>query len=54
MTTAWWCSTGDIVPADGVLIQSHELKTDESTLTGESRLVKKGIDVNPILLSGQC
>ncbi len=32
---------GDRVPADGVLLQTHELATDESMLTGESEAVPK-------------
>jgi len=32
---------GDRVPADGVLLQAHELATDESMLTGESEPVPK-------------
>src|SRR5450631_467627 len=32
---------GDRVPADAVLVQSHDLQTDESVLTGESVAVRK-------------
>ena len=32
---------GMIIPADGVLIQSSNLKVDEASLTGESNLMKK-------------
>ena len=32
---------GDRVPADAVLVQSHDLQTDESLLTGESVPVRK-------------
>ncbi|XP_054264207.1 plasma membrane calcium-transporting ATPase 3 [Macrosteles quadrilineatus] len=43
---------GDVVPADGVVVQSNDLKLDESSLTGESDYVKKGVKVDPLLLSG--
>ncbi|XP_060661214.1 LOW QUALITY PROTEIN: plasma membrane calcium-transporting ATPase 2 [Drosophila nasuta] len=43
---------GDLLPADGCLIQSNDLKVDESSLTGESDQVKKGIDCDPMVLSG--
>ncbi|XP_032827422.1 plasma membrane calcium-transporting ATPase 2-like isoform X1 [Petromyzon marinus] len=43
---------GDLLPADGVLIQSNDLKVDESSLTGESDQVRKAIDRDPNLLSG--
>jgi len=35
---------GDRVPADGVLLQAHELAADESMLTGESEAVAKFAD----------
>ncbi|XP_034391998.1 plasma membrane calcium-transporting ATPase 1-like isoform X2 [Cyclopterus lumpus] len=43
---------GDLLPADGVLLQSNDLKIDESPMTGESDHVKKSIDRDPVLLSG--
>ncbi|XP_048875156.1 plasma membrane calcium-transporting ATPase 1a isoform X1 [Brienomyrus brachyistius] len=43
---------GDLLPADGVLIQGSDLKIDESSLTGESDHVKKTQDKDPMLLSG--
>ncbi|XP_033990937.1 plasma membrane calcium-transporting ATPase 2 isoform X3 [Trematomus bernacchii] len=43
---------GDLLPADGVLIQGNDLKIDESSLTGESDHVKKNADKDPMLLSG--
>ncbi|RZC38902.1 plasma membrane calcium-transporting ATPase 2 [Asbolus verrucosus] len=43
---------GDLLPADGILIQSNDLKVDESSLTGESDHVKKGEDYDPMVLSG--
>uniref|UniRef100_A0A3B3ZPZ8 Calcium-transporting ATPase n=1 Tax=Periophthalmus magnuspinnatus TaxID=409849 RepID=A0A3B3ZPZ8_9GOBI len=43
---------GDLLPADGILIQGNDLKIDESSLTGESDHVKKSADKDPMLLSG--
>ncbi|XP_037519635.1 plasma membrane calcium-transporting ATPase 2 isoform X7 [Rhipicephalus sanguineus] len=43
---------GDLLPADGIIIQSNDLKIDESTLTGESDHVKKGEHIDPMLFSG--
>ncbi|XP_045539658.1 plasma membrane calcium-transporting ATPase 2 isoform X4 [Papilio machaon] len=43
---------GDLLPADGVLLQSNDLKVDESSLTGESDHVKKGESFDPMVLSG--
>ncbi|XP_051964546.1 plasma membrane calcium-transporting ATPase 3-like isoform X3 [Xyrauchen texanus] len=43
---------GDLLPADGVLIQGNDLKIDESSLTGESDHVGKSADKDPMLLSG--
>ncbi|XP_074078519.1 plasma membrane calcium-transporting ATPase 4-like [Macrotis lagotis] len=43
---------GDLLPADGVLVQGNDLKIDESNLTGESDHVKKSIQKDPMLLSG--
>ncbi|XP_077013585.1 plasma membrane calcium-transporting ATPase 4 isoform X4 [Tamandua tetradactyla] len=43
---------GDLMPADGILIQGNDLKIDESSLTGESDHVKKSLDKDPMLLSG--
>ncbi|PVH91293.1 calcium-translocating P-type ATPase [Periconia macrospinosa] len=33
--------TGDLVPADGIFIQGHSVKCDESSATGESDLLRK-------------
>lgn len=43
---------GDLLPADGILLQGNDLKIDESSLTGESDHVKKTPDKDPMLLSG--
>uniref|UniRef100_A0A3P9I3D3 Calcium-transporting ATPase n=1 Tax=Oryzias latipes TaxID=8090 RepID=A0A3P9I3D3_ORYLA len=43
---------GDLLPADGILIQGNDLKIDESSLTGESDHVRKSVDKDPMLLSG--
>ncbi|KAL4558639.1 hypothetical protein LXL04_036840 [Taraxacum kok-saghyz] len=42
---------GDHVPADGVLISGHSLSIDESSMTGESKIVHKD-HKNPFLMSG--
>ncbi|KAK4754923.1 hypothetical protein SAY87_008680 [Trapa incisa] len=42
---------GDQVPADGVLISGHSLAIDESSMTGESKIVHKD-SKRPFLMSG--
>lgn len=42
---------GDLLPADGILVHSNDLKIDESSLTGETDLVNKN-ENDVILLSG--
>jgi P-type Ca2+ transporter type 2B len=42
---------GDIMPVDGLVVWSMELKVDESTVTGEANLIKKSKEA-PFLLSG--
>ncbi|KAJ7952044.1 Calcium-transporting ATPase [Quillaja saponaria] len=42
---------GDQVPADGVLITGHSLAIDESSMTGESKIVHKDLKA-PFLMSG--
>ncbi|EGC37707.1 P-type ATPase [Dictyostelium purpureum] len=47
--------TGDIICADGVFVEGHALKADESSITGESDPIKKGHPedkVDPFLISG--
>lgn len=43
--------SGDQVPADGILIEGFDLKTDESVMTGETDMIKKSADA-PFMLSG--
>ncbi|XP_053213285.1 plasma membrane calcium-transporting ATPase 2-like [Panonychus citri] len=43
---------GDLIPADGIVIQSNDLKIDESSITGESDHVIKSPETDPFLLSG--
>ncbi|XP_029292014.1 plasma membrane calcium-transporting ATPase 3b isoform X2 [Cottoperca gobio] len=43
---------GDLLPADGILVQGNDLQLDESSLTGESDHVRKSVDKDPMLLSG--
>ncbi|CAH8557877.1 unnamed protein product [Schistosoma guineensis] len=43
---------GDLLPADGIVIQCNDLKIDESSLTGESDQVRKSETKDPVLLSG--
>ena len=43
---------GDSLPADGILLQSHDVRVDESSLTGESDQVQKGTECDPVFLSG--
>ncbi|KAI5578072.1 hypothetical protein BDE02_08G005300 [Populus trichocarpa] len=42
---------GDQVPADGILITGHSLAIDESSMTGESKIVHKDQNA-PFLMSG--
>ncbi|XP_028751403.1 calcium-transporting ATPase 8, plasma membrane-type [Neltuma alba] len=42
---------GNQVPADGILITGHSLAIDESSMTGESKMVYKG-SKDPFLMSG--
>lgn len=46
---------GDLIPVDGIFIQGHDVKCDESSATGESDALKKtpGDQVYRILESGQ-
>lgn len=42
---------GDLLPSDGVVVQCNDIRVDESSLTGESDMVKKG-DKDPVFLAG--
>ncbi|XWS58336.1 hypothetical protein CRYUN_Cryun08bG0025500 [Craigia yunnanensis] len=43
---------GDQIPADGLFVEGHSLKVDESSMTGESDHVEVNGKKNPFLLSG--
>ncbi|XWS42502.1 hypothetical protein CRYUN_Cryun16bG0019500 [Craigia yunnanensis] len=43
---------GDQVPADGLFVEGHSLKVDESSMTGESDHVEVNEKKNPFLFSG--
>ncbi|KAH6761165.1 ATPase E1-E2 type family protein / haloacid dehalogenase-like hydrolase family protein [Perilla frutescens var. frutescens] len=43
---------GDQVPADGLFLNGHSMKIDESSMTGESDLVDINEKQNPFLISG--
>ncbi|XP_051131349.1 calcium-transporting ATPase 10, plasma membrane-type-like [Andrographis paniculata] len=43
---------GDQVPADGLVISGHSLAMDESSMTGESKIVHKDSTRAPFLMSG--
>ncbi|XP_043699847.1 calcium-transporting ATPase 12, plasma membrane-type-like [Telopea speciosissima] len=43
---------GDQIPADGLFLDGHSLKVDESSMTGESDHVDINGDQNPFLISG--
>ncbi|KAL8505286.1 hypothetical protein ACS0TY_016499 [Phlomoides rotata] len=43
---------GDQVPADGLVITGHSLSIDESSMTGESKIVHKDSVRAPFLMSG--
>ncbi|KAJ1567689.1 hypothetical protein HK405_005113, partial [Cladochytrium tenue] len=45
-------TVGDILPADGILVQSFGLKCDESAITGEGRTINKDLKKDPFMLSG--
>ncbi|KAA6400096.1 MAG: putative Calcium-transporting ATPase 4, plasma membrane-type [Streblomastix strix] len=44
--------TGEILPADGLCIESNNIQCDESSMTGESDLIKKSPEKMPFMLCG--
>ncbi|KAA6357788.1 MAG: putative calcium-transporting ATPase 10, plasma membrane-type [Streblomastix strix] len=44
--------TGDILPADGICIESNNISCDESAMTGESELIKKSPEKMPFMFCG--
>lgn len=44
-------SMGEVIPCDGVLVENRYVKTDESSMTGESDEIAKD-DSDPFMLSG--
>lgn len=43
---------GEVVPADGLLVDGHKVTIDESEMTGESDAVKKDTERNLFMLAG--
>ena len=43
---------GDLIPADGIIVQASDLKIDEASLTGETDLIRKDEQENVSILSG--
>ena len=43
---------GHLIPADGIVIESNDLKIDESSMTGETDLIKKNAHERPMLFAG--
>jgi P-type E1-E2 ATPase len=43
---------GHLIPADGLVLESSDLKIDEASLTGEAALIKKDPVEKPMLFSG--
>jgi Ca2+ transporting ATPase len=43
---------GNTLPTDGVLLSGYDVKINESALTGESALVKKSLEEDPMMLGG--
>jgi len=44
---------GNLLPADGILIQSNNLEVDEAAITGVSDHVEKTETTDPMLFSGK-
>jgi magnesium-transporting ATPase (P-type) len=39
---------GDVLPADGTLVEAHDLQVDEARVTGESLLVGKDLSADVV------
>ncbi|CAF0917329.1 unnamed protein product [Rotaria sordida] len=44
--------SGDFLPADGLIVQANDLKVDQSSITGETDLIKKNQNEDVALFSG--
>jgi len=44
--------SGDVLPAHGVLIESRDLKVNENPYNDKNDLVKKGEEIDQILVAG--
>lgn len=44
--------TGEILPVDGLILESSDITCDEAPMTGESNLIKKDIGRCPFMLCG--
>lgn len=47
-----YLNEGDQVPADGIVISSSSMACDQSSMTGESDIIKKDATHDPFLISG--
>lgn len=45
-------TAGDRLPCDGILLDAFQLEINQSSMTGESLLVKKSVEVDPFIIGG--
>lgn len=45
-------SLGRTLPVDAVFVKGQDLKVDESTVTGETDIMRKDLDSDPFFISG--